>query len=162
MEKKEKILTHPQRRPHNLRYGPRPDGAGRKRKYATAEDFGDAVQEYADECNAAQKPFYTSGLMLHLGLSKQGYSKYRHMDSDYQEVCEYADLLAEYAQETGEFMAPHEVPIRRLQLASRFGRTEKQQFDHTTNGQDINTRATLTAEQFAELKEAIKSGADKV
>lgn len=159
---KKSLGTHPQRRPHNLRTGPKPEGSGRKRKYPTADDFRDKVQEYYDLCQANEKPFYTSGLLLHLKLTHKSVDYYKKIDEDYAEVVEYATLLAEYAQESGENMAPHDVPIRRLQLASRFGRTEKQQHDHTTNGQDINARATLTAEQFAEMMAAIKSGSDKV
>lgn len=103
----------------------------RKRKFATADELREAVDDYFNSKIATQSPFTISGLALHLGVSRATLLNYekKYAGTEYAEIIENAKLRIEAFVE--ECLFRSKVPTTGVifNLKNNFAWKEKQEVD---------------------------------
>lgn len=105
----------------------------KKRKFATANELRDAVEDYFNTKIATNSPFTVSGLALHLGVTRATLLNYekKYAGTEYAEIIEDAKLRIEEFVE--ECLFRNKVPTTGVifNLKNNFNWKEKQEIDHS-------------------------------
>jgi len=108
---------------------------GRPRLYETPKDFDAKVNDYYHHCKEMDEPITWTGLALFLGFSsRQSIDEYQKYEG-FSDSVKRAKLLIEWAYEKRVLGNNAAGPIFVLK---NMGWSDKQEIDHTTNGESIN------------------------
>lgn len=103
----------------------------KKRKFATADELREAVDDYFNIKLAENCPFTITGLALHLGISRQTLLNYekKYPGTEYAEIIEEAKLRIEEFVE--ECLFRNRIPTSGVifNLKNNFNWREKQEID---------------------------------
>lgn len=109
------------------------ENRGRPPLYSTPEEMQEKIQEYFDDCG--EQPTIT-GLCLHLGFeSRQSFYDYQEKPL-FTYTIKRARLMIENEYEKAGLTAKS--PVFHIFALKNLGWKDKQELDHTTQGESIN------------------------
>lgn len=101
-----------------------------ERKYKTAKQMDEKVDEYVDLCKIEKKPLTITGLCLHLGFaSRSSFSQYGKLP-EFVESVDRARLLVENQYE-GNLVKRGVSPVGSIFALKQFGWEDKAEVKHT-------------------------------
>lgn len=101
----------------------------KKRKYTTADELREAVDDYFNTKIAENQPFTVSGLALHLGVTRTTLLNYekKYAGTEYAEIIGNAKLRIEEFVETCLFKSKVPTTGAIFNLKNNFGWKERQE-----------------------------------
>lgn len=144
-------------------------GAGRPSKFD--EKFINEVYEYTDSCvddsiniGTEEKPFYKTkvklptiaGLAIHLKVNKTTLYEWEK-NEEFSNALDYLRQKQEETLLNNGLSGDYNSTIAKLVLSSNHKYSEKQDIDHTTKGDKINSVEELTTEELIKRAEAVKT-----